>query len=239
MNYIKYIVIGIISIFILFGLFFLLMFLMFNVSIVWNWAEYPEYPETMPLYISTNKTYISLDGEMIRDVQITEENVEGIVRNYLTKNYFFPDDAVFRGVSKMYSWELNGESGYKRKHFEGYSVTYKRELNGLPVTPGDQINVVINENGIITLGFISFRNYTQVGIVTILSPEKAYEKLKNREDVLDASMKPYSYIVKEISLCFWYINDEDMLIPAWHFKGDNRGYTVKGVSSYEFYSDID
>jgi hypothetical protein len=238
MNNVKYIIIGIILILIIGSLLYFIFFLPI-VPFVINWAEYPEYSETMPFYISTNETYNSLDGEMISTVRLTEENVEGIVWNYLINNFNFLDDADFREPYKKYTNKIKIENEVERKIFHNYEVTYVREINGLAVLPGDMIVVHINMNGLITIGWISFRNYREVGIAKIISPREAFEKLKNEEDIVNSPMSNLQIIVKEISLQYYFDRDENILIPAWHFKGDNCGYTIKGVSSYEFYSDKD
>jgi len=234
----KKLLLGAISIFVICGLLFYILFLP-GVFIVLNWAEYPKYPETMSFYISSNETSISLSGDRIPDVQITEQNIESIVRNYLIENYFFPDDAVFRRTSKEYIIVSNSETGVDKKIFDGFGVSYGREINNIPVGPADEINIRITQDGTITLGgFIGWRNYTEAGEATMISPQQAYDKLLNREDIVDEPMMYQSIIVKEIRLCYYFIHDEHILIPVWRFIGDNWGYSVKGYSSYEYRSDI-
>jgi hypothetical protein len=211
-----------------------------------NRAEFPDYPETMPFYRKTGEIDISIisgDGinKKISDGFPNEGAAETLVREYLMKNYIFPDDAVYGGSQMTYSYKITDNVPVE-KIPEWFSVTFGREFEGIPVCgSGNEININIGDDGTIRLGFILWDNYTLAGQATIISPELAYEKLLAHEDLVNVPMSFPNIAVDEITLCYYYIDidcplpiDDYTLMPIWRFKGVGESYYVKGFSSYEY-----
>jgi hypothetical protein len=197
-------------------------------------AELPEAPETMPYYRVVYEDYdfvVSQEGVgRVREFLPSEDEAVRFAEEYIELHGGMPDDAVFGGVSTVYS-TLYRDSEVVEKKPVVVRVGYHRVFDGVSKAgPGDTIEVVIGNNGTI-IGFLkSWRELEYAGERKIVTASEAVERLQRGETAYKRLGPLDTIEIDNISLSYYsHVPDErqDFYEPVWVFRGnDSDGYKV-------------
>ncbi len=197
-------------------------------------AELPEAPETMPYYRVVGEDYVSEMSPEFGRVQQkflpSEDEAVRFAEEYIESHGGMPDDAIFGGVSTVYSTHYRGDE-IVEKSPEHIQVGYHRVFNGVSKAgPGDTIGVVIGNNGTI-LGFLkSWRHLEYAGEREIVTASEAVERLQRGETVYKRLGPLDTIEIDNISRSYYsHVPDErqDFYEPVWVFRGNGSdGYKV-------------
>jgi len=151
-------------------------------------AELPEAPETMPYYKVVDEDFDNaMSPEFCRVQQKylpSEEEAVRYAEEFIESNGGMPDDAVFGGVSTVYSMNISGSGEVVEKRPEDIQVGYHRVFNGMPVVgAGDTIELVIGDNGTVLSFLKSWRELEYVGEREILNASEAVERFQRGETI--------------------------------------------------------
>jgi len=229
--------------------FFLLLITLLTIALLTNWyglggfslkTDFPEYPLTLPYYSVIGEDEqefgtLEQDGFGSENPPTDEEAVL-IAQEYLEFHDLLPEDAVFEYV-EMNVVTMSSEEGKVLKETPtSVSVSYGREINGLPVVgPADTLWVEIAKNNEVVFCFKRWRNLSQFGEVNITSPEEAYDKLLDGK-VLGKHFRIEPFEIYNISLGYYsYIEleSQEFYKPVWIFYGKPDGRRYYAVEACE------
>ena len=231
----------------------LLLITLLTISLLTNWyicnfglggfslkTGFPDYPLTLSYYRVTGEDEQE-SGTLEQDgfgpeTPPTEEEAVLIAQEYLEFHDLLPEDAVLEYV-EMNVVTMSSEEGKVVKETPlSVSVSYIREINGLPVVgPADTLWVEIAKNNEVVFCFKRWRNLSQFGEVNITSPEEAYEKLTDGK-VLGKHFGIEPFEIYNISLGYYsYIEPEsqEFYKPVWIFYGKPDGRRCYAVEACE------
>lgn len=230
-------------------MFFLLLITLLTIALLTNWyglggfslkTDFPEYPLTLPYYSVIGEDEqefgtLEQDGFGSENPPTDEEAVL-IAQEYLEFHDLLPEDAVFEYV-EMNVVTMSSEEGKVLKETPtSVSVSYGREINGLPVVgPADTLWVEIAKNNEVVFCFKRWRNLSQFGEVNITSPEEAYDKLLDGK-VLGKHFRIEPFEIYNISLGYYsYIEleSQEFYKPVWIFYGKPDGRRYYAVEACE------
>ena len=198
-------------------------------------AELPEAPNTMPYYKVVYEDYVSEMspagfGGGVQEFLPTEEEAVRIAEEYIKSHGGMPDDAVFGGVSTVYSTLYRDDEVVEKKPVD-IQVGYHRIFNGMhKAGPGDTIELVIGNNGTILYFLKSWRKLEYAGEREIVTASEAVERLQRGETVYKRLGPLDTIEINNVSLSY-YSNvpgtKQDFYEPVWVFRGnDSYGYKV-------------
>jgi len=197
-------------------------------------AELPEAPDTMPYYRVVYEDYVrEISSEGVgrtREFLPSEDEAVRFAEKCIELHGGMPDDAIFGGVSTVYS-TLYRDSEVVEKKPVVIQVSYRRVFDGVPVAgPGGTIKLSIGDNGTI-LGFMkSWRHLEYAGEREILTASEAVERLQRGDTVYKRSGPLDTIEVNNIYLSYYSeVPDkkQDFYEPVWVFRGkDSYGYNV-------------
>ena len=197
-------------------------------------AELPEAPDTMPYYRVVYEDYVRESSPEWCRVQQkflpSEEDAVRFAEEYIKSHGGMPDDAVFGGVSTVYSTHYRGDKVVEKTPVD-IQVGFHRVLGGIPIAgPGDTIAVIIGNNGTILRFMKSWRHLEYAGEREILTASKAVERLQRGDTVYKRSGPLDTIEIGNIYLSYYSeVPDrkQDFYEPVWVFRGnDSYGYNV-------------
>ncbi len=152
-------------------------------------------------------------------------------------NDLLPEDSVLEYVEmRVMKTASSSEGKVVKETPTSVSVSYGREINGLPVVgPADTLWVEIAKNNEVVFCFKRWRNLSQFGEVNITGPEEAYEKLLDGK-VLGQHFRIEPFEIYNISLGYYsYIEPEpqEFYKPVWIFYGKPDGRRYYAVEACE------
>jgi hypothetical protein len=192
-------------------------------------TDFPDYPLTLSYYRVTGENEqefgtLGQDGFGPENPP-TEEDAVLIAQEYLEFHDLLPEDAVLEYVEMNVVKKISEGKVVKETPLS-VSVSYIREINGLPVVgPADTLWVEIAKNNEVVFCFKRWRNLSQFGEVNITSPEEAYDKLIDGNVLMDP-MRIEPFEIYNISLGYYsYIEPEsqEFYKPVWIFYGKPDG----------------
>jgi hypothetical protein len=193
-------------------------------------AAVPKAPESLPLYEGVLRQGDTLDiilGDSFTErINLISEQESPQFVTIATEPYGgLPSDAEL-GISR-----INYAIGYNRttlKAVESYPlctvVSYHRKINGMPVGgQSDKLRVELGENGTLLRMYKIWRTLEYTGHnVSIITPSKAIEKLRNGE-IIEQPVDSDIITVNNITLGFYEKSRTDpeiFLEPIWIFSGN-------------------
>ena len=225
----------------------LLLIALLTIALLINWyglgdfslkTGFPDYPLTLPYYRVTGEDkqeFGTLEQGFGPENFPTEEEAVLIAQEYLEFHDLLPEDAVLEYV-EMNVMETISEGKVVEETPLSFSVSYEREINGLPVVgPADTLWVEIAKNNEVVFCFKRWRNLSQFGEVNITSSEEAYEKLLDGK-VLGKHFRIEPFEIYNISLGYYsYIEPEpqEFYKPVWIFYGKPDGRRYYAVEACE------
>ena len=198
-------------------------------------AELPEAPDTMPYYRVVYEDYVSEMspagfGGGVQEFLPSEAEAVRIAEECIKSHGGMPDDAVFGGVSTVYS-TLYRDSEVIEKKPEDISVGFHRVFNSIPKAgAGDTIVVTIGNNGTILRFMKSWRHLEYAGEREIVTASEAVERLQRGETVYKRLGSLDTIEIDNIALSYYSEvpgKKQDFYEPVWVFRGnDSYGYKV-------------
>ncbi len=197
-------------------------------------AELPEAPETMPYYRVVDEEFDdAMSPEFCRVQQKylpSEEEAVRYAEEYIKSHGGMPDDAVFGGVSTVYWTHYRGDEVVE-KIPEDIQVGYHRVFNGMPVVgPGDEMTIVIGNNGTVLSFLKSWRELEYAGEREILNASEAVERLQRGETVYELGGALSTIKIDKIELGYYSEIPrvkQEFYEPVWLFRGKgSRGHNV-------------
>ena len=201
-------------------------------------AELPEAPETMPYYRVVGEDYDKPSlHELRRELRQkpqkrpSREEAVRIAEEYIESHGGMPDDAVFGGVSTVYSTHYRGGEIVEKKP-EHIHAGYHRVFNGMPmVGAGDGMGVVIGDNGTILSFRKSWRELEYAGEREIVTASEAVERLRRGETVHGTTVQIGTKI-DSVALGYYSAMPrvkQEFYEPVWIFCGRCRGRNVPAL----------
>ncbi|WP_129597370.1 hypothetical protein [Methanohalophilus profundi] len=165
-----------------------------------------------------------------KDSILSEKESLEIASQFIQKHGGLPEDAYFYGVESLYLKQINKSSGepvVEAEYPVMTEVTYKRNINGMPVVgPGDTITISLGENGEITYFSKSWRMLEEIGTMEVISGEEAIEKLKAGQIMRNPVGETSPAVeIHKIELGYFSAtpdSEQEYYEPVWIFRGVNR-----------------
>jgi hypothetical protein len=189
----------------------------------------PDYPPSVRLYkgtlLSGDTIDISLGNPMSARNNVTSEEEAPEVAEVAMQPYGgLPLDAIFSYAETRYLKKISDNTGeVLGKWPTSTGVAYHRHMMGMPIVgAGDIIHVDLGENGEVLGIFKVWRTIEYTGSnISIITPEKATEKLQNGE-TLNHYLSAEGIMIQKITLGFYEKSMTDpqiFLEPVWIFSG--------------------
>lgn len=192
-------------------------------------APLPASPETVPIY----KGYYQAGG-IIKykspNWTKTKKSIPSVseapllAENALILYGGLPSDAVASSVSQTIGKTIDlttGKLGLP-EYPESTRLIYQKEINGMPIVgAGQGITVDLGENGELLYLSKKWRTLEKIGDASIITAEKAIEKLQQGE-VVETFQDPVDITVTQIKLGYYEgypDRQEEILEPVWIFYG--------------------
>jgi regulatory protein YycI of two-component signal transduction system YycFG len=159
-----------------------------------------------------------------KNIPSTEE-AHQIATAYIQDHGGLPDDAVVHDIQQQYVKKMtNGQEVESLPVIT--EVTYRRELDGLPVVgPGDFILIGIGENGKVLCYLKTWRVLDEAGQTNILTVPGALTKLK-QGNTIESPISSYEDVtVTEMHLGYYAKatgEKQHFYNPVWIFTGTDK-----------------
>jgi PKD repeat protein len=200
----------------------------------------PYNPQTVPLYkgmINPGDSINEFYGNVLsaKNSVTLEQDASDIALSAMAQHGGLPSDAYFGFSNTNYLEHVSGTGEILEKWPTDTVVVYWRNpISGMPIVgQSDKLAVVLGENGEVLQIFKIWRTLEFTGrTVSIITPNKAIEKLQNGES-LSRPMADESITITNISLGYYeksMTNPQIFLEPVWIFSG-----TTSSKSQVEFY----
>lgn len=184
------------------------------------------YPEKIAYYKVIGADF---DDELSSECMSTQENIPSeekakiIAEEYIKANGGLPEDAIFKGVQEQYLKKKQGKEEIEEIPLLT-EVTYRREINGVPVVgPGDFILVSIGENEKVLCYIKTWKRIEKAGQMDIINVYDAIEKLENG-NYMDIPLSPYDHPITINKISIGYYSqakgiEQEFYKPVWIFNG--------------------
>jgi len=165
----------------------------------------------------------------------SDEEAVKIATQFLKDRELLPEGAYFSGTEREYARSTD-KSGKEMLHYGVIIVWYGRHLNGLNVE-GTKISLDIEGGGDVGDYYSNWRNYEQYKEYPIISPDDAFNQLKEKGVGVGMNDKDAMVSIDDVYLAYHSkagAYKEDYLEPVWMFKGDVHvdGKAVMPVQAY-------
>jgi hypothetical protein len=150
----------------------------------------------------------------------TDAEAEQIAIKFLKARDLYPEGAVLVSPPHHQNAYLVGAEKETITHTE-MCVWFHRVLNGLPVE-GTQMYVGVGGKGDVIEYFANWRNYTPYKEYPLISPEEAFNQLKNQGVRVSISDQPKQVSINDVYLAYdtsAAAHNETYLQPVWAFEG--------------------
>jgi len=203
-------------------------------------APEPYNPQILPLYrgvINPGDSIYKYNGSVVsaKNNVTSEQDAPQIAESVMAEYGGLPVDS-YLGFTNTSYLEHVSETGQilERWPTDTVVVFWRKPVSGIPIVgQSDKLAIELGENGEVLKIFKVWRTLENTGRnVTVITPEKAIEKLQNGESI-SPPMTDESIRVSNISLGFYeksMTNPQIFLEPVWMFSG-----TTSTGNSVEFY----
>ena len=189
--------------------------------------DLPESPASVTLYKVTPQK-----EDMIRTLSnktartkpsvISEKDAPSAALSILANYGGLPSDAVLQGSKTSYVEEFNPSTQkYEPKYPVYTEVSYRRQIDGMPVVGGGYLLIDLGENGELLELRKIWRTVIPAGKVRITPASTAFEKLKQGND-LDHTKGHFDLTINRIRLGYYekgYNTPQEYIEPFWIFQG--------------------
>ena len=171
-----------------------------------------------------------------RENVTTEKDAPVVAQKVMEQFGGLPEDAVSAGAITAYSkYYENGK--LVKKEPESTTISYNQKINGLPVFgQSNFIILTLGTDGEVVWIRKEWRNFTNIGEVSLISMDKAIEKLE-RQELIESSWHPSQGNITIDSIGLGYYakerrDSETITEPVWWMSG--TGYPTWHFSYYMY-----
>jgi hypothetical protein len=158
----------------------------------------------------------------VREFLPSEDEAVRFAEEYIESHGGMPDDAVFGGVSTVYSTLYRDDEVVEKKPVV-IQVGYHRVFNGMPIDgPGDTIDLDIGNNGTILSFLKSWRELEYAGEREMLNASEAVERLQKGETIYKLGGPLHTIEIYSMELGYYSAElrvKQEYYEPVWIFRG--------------------